>query len=234
MNLKAVLLPPILSKYNILKYYNYLIKKKKTIHKFTYEKNFFNRSAFINKAISKFKNCMYLEIGVASNKVFNTIPLKMKNKFGVDPVQGGNFRMTSDEFFEKNKDLKFDVIFIDGLHHYEQCQRDCINAMGKLNPGGIIFFHDMLPRCEMEQIIPQSFHTWTGDVWKVGVELSKSQNVNFKICNIDHGIGILKLKDAYKYQNLNLKNSNFNNFLEFKKELKIINSEQSLDFIEQD
>ena len=43
---------------------------------------------------------MYLEIGVANNKVFNSIPLKMTNKFGVDPFEGGNYKMTSDEFFK--------------------------------------------------------------------------------------------------------------------------------------
>ena len=38
----------------------------------------------------------------------------MSDKYGVDPVEG-NFRMTSMSFV-KNLNLKFDVIFIDGLH----------------------------------------------------------------------------------------------------------------------
>ena len=38
--------------------------------------------------------------GIDKNQVFNSVPLKIENKFGVDPVRGGNFRMTSDEFFE--------------------------------------------------------------------------------------------------------------------------------------
>ena len=46
--------------------------------------------------------------------------------------------MTSDEFFEKYPEEKFDVIFIDGLHHYDQCQKDTINALKKLNESGII------------------------------------------------------------------------------------------------
>tara|TARA_Y100000996_G_C22510245_1_gene638061 strand:- start:344 stop:1051 length:708 start_codon:yes stop_codon:yes gene_type:complete len=232
MNLKKILLPPVFEKYNLMKYYHILFNKKKTIHLFKYERNFYWRVAFINKAVAKFKNCNYLELGVANNRVFNSIPLKMNKKFGVDPSEGGNFRMTSDEFFEKHQNLKFDVIFIDGLHHYDQCQKDCINSMKLLNPGGIIFLHDLLPRCEIEQVIPQSYSTWSGDVWKVAVELSHSTNVDFKICNIDHGLGILKLKNDFEYKKLDLKNATFDEYLNFKKDFNIINSEDALDFIE--
>ena len=234
MNIKRLILPSFFEKYNLLKYYHILFNKNKTVHQFKYEKNFYGRVAFINKAIAKIKNCMYLEIGVADNRVFNSIPLKMKNKFGVDPFQGGNYRMTSDEFFEKNKNLKFDVIFIDGLHHYDQCQKDCINSIKSLNPGGIIFLHDLLPRCEMEQKIPQSYSSWTGDVWKVALELSRSSNVDFRICNIDHGVGILKLKKESKYKKLNLQDATFDEFLNLKKDFNIINSEDALDFIDLD
>ena len=123
LKLFKLFLPPIFNRNLLRKYYQLLFEKKKTIHSFNYEKNCFKRQAFINKAISKFENCKYLEIGTNENKVFNTIPLKMKDKYGVDPAKGGNFRMTSDEFFEKYHNLKFDVIFIDGLHHYDQCQK---------------------------------------------------------------------------------------------------------------
>ena len=49
----------------------------------------------------QFENCKYLEIGVLHKDVFNSIPLPEKNKYGVDPVMGGNYVMTSDEFFQK-------------------------------------------------------------------------------------------------------------------------------------
>ena len=140
--------------------------------------------------------------------------------------------MTSDEFFMKNSHLKFDVIFIDGLHEYEQCQRDCLNSMKFLNDGGIILFHDFLPRSFFEESLQSKHSSWTGDVWKVAVELNNSKNVEFKIVNIDHGIGILKLKKNFQYKKIdNLKNQNFGDYLSYKKTLPIITSEEGLEFI---
>jgi len=226
------IIPPILRTRNLREIYKLIFHKKYTKHYFEFEDNFFNRHAFINRAISKFENCKYLEIGVANNNVFNSIPLKIENKFGVDPDNGGNFRMTSDEFFKKYNDLKFDVIFIDGLHIYEQCQKDCINSMKQLNENGIIFFHDFLPRSFFEEKVPRKQSTWSGDVWKVAVELANSKNVKFKIINIDHGIGVLKLNKNFEYKKIDeLKNKGFTDYLNYRKDLPIVKSNMGLDFI---
>jgi len=227
-----LLAPPIFNLKNLREIYNRKFKKDRIVHHFEHEKNFFSRLAYINKAISKYKDCKYLEIGVANNFVFNSIPLKTSNKFGVDPMTGGNYRMTSDKFFKTNDHLKFDVIFIDGLHEYEQCQRDCLNSIKQLEKGGIIFLHDLLPRSIFEQEVPRKQSKWSGDVWKVGVELANSKNAEFKIINIDHGIGVLKLKENFQYQKMNnLKNESFNEFLEYKKKLPIVTSEEGLEFV---
>ena len=225
-------IPPILYPEYFREIKNRVLNKSKIIHKFEYENNFYNRHAFINKAISNYKDCKYLEIGVDNNQVFNSIPLKMSNKYGVDPYKGGNLRMSSDNFFKEYSDLKFDVIFIDGLHEYEQCQRDCLNSMKHLNKGGIILFHDFLPRSYFEETVPRKQSSWTGDVWKVAVELVNSKNLEFKIINIDMGIGVLKIKDNYVYNKIDkLKGSSFNEYLNYKKTLPIITCEEGLDFI---
>ena len=143
--------------------------------------------------------------------------------------------MTSNEFFQKHENIKFDVIFIDGLHHFEQCQEDCINAMSALNKNGIILFHDFLPRSYFEENVPRKQISWTGNVWKVAVELMNSKNVDFKICNIDYGIGILKLKNNFEYLKMpELKEMNFEDYLKFYKNLPLIQSEEALDFIDKD
>ena len=101
-----------------------------------WHKKFLNRIALINAAVSKIltkkKNCNYLEIGCDDDYVFKSVMLPDSSKIGIDPVKGGNLKIKSDIFFKKNK-KRFDIIFIDGLHHYDQCQRDVINSINSLN-----------------------------------------------------------------------------------------------------
>lgn len=133
-------------------------------------------------------NCRYLEIGCDRNKLFDAMP--MRHKAGVDPVRGGTHRMTSDEFFARSK-KKFDLIFIDGLHTYEQLHRDVENALKVLAPGGFIAMHDLVPLNWREAHVPRVNMAWTGDVWKVGVELAQSPDIIFKLFMIDHGVGVI-------------------------------------------
>ncbi len=224
--------PPIFRPNYFIEIYNRVFNKDKILHHFEYEKNFFKRHAFINLAISKFKNCKYLEIGVDDNDVFNSIPLSMNDKYGVDPKKGGNFKMTSDDFFKKNPQIKFDVIFIDGLHEYEQCQKDCLNSIKQLNEDGIILFHDFLPRSIYEENVPRKQSSWTGDVWKVAVELANSKNAQFKIINIDMGIGVLKIKTNFEYKRMKeLKNKSFKEYLNYKNNLPVISAQEGIAFI---
>ena len=214
------------------------LKKKlklKSPDKIFFEKSNFNRISFIHRALRRFPkdSAKYLEIGVFQNAVFDTIYLSERNKYGVDPSSGGNLRMTSDEFFLTNKTL-FDVIFIDGLHQYEQCQRDCINSLKFLKSNGIIILHDLLPQNADEEFVPQMNKTWTGDVWKVAVELSLSKNLDFRIVNIDHGVGILKKQKKYEYKVINeLRNKRFDTFIEvYYKKLPIVSSNEAMRFID--
>jgi len=154
----------------------------------------FDRIAAVNLLLGKFSAPAYLEIGCASNSLFNAVPAL--NKTGVDPSAGGTVRATSNEFFATNTGC-FDVVFIDGLHTYEQVRRDVINSIKCLNRGGWIALHDMLPRNWVEQNIPPiSDSTWTGDVWKLAFELSKTSGIEFKILRIDHGVGVIKVVDS--------------------------------------
>ena len=225
------LLPPIFFPTIFKECINYFIKGE---NKIMYEDNFYNRIAFINKAISKFKDCNYLEIGVADNTTFSSIPLPLRNKIGVDPSNGGTHRMTSDEFFNKNQ-KKINVIFIDGLHIYEQCQKDCINSLKFIEEGGIILFHDFLPQNYLQEKVPRKSASWTGDVWKVAVELSNSEDMDFRIANIDYGVGILKPGKNAKYKKMpELNKMNFDDLLnKFYKKLPTINSEEAIEFIKQ-
>ena len=122
------------------------------------------------------------------------------------------------------------LFFIDGLHTYEQCQRDCINSLKFLNPGGVILFHDFLPNNSEEHKTD-----FSGDVWKVAVEIANSKNMEFKIANIDSGVGILKPQANYEYIRIpELKHLTFRDFHKsYYKKLPIINSEEALKFIDE-
>jgi hypothetical protein len=203
---------------------------------FNHELNFYNRVAFINSVLNKFDldKCKYLEVGVDNNFVFNSIPLKMENKIGVDPQKGGTHRMTSDNFFQNNKKL-FDVIFIDGDHSYKQARKDFLNSVNCLNKNGIIIIHDVLPRSYYEQKVPQMIDIWKGDVWKLIAEIYDSQSKKkIIIANIDCGIAFIKiykgfqLKKSKKYQKLDF----YKDFLgKYFKILPIKNSQQCLEEI---
>ena len=88
-----------------------------------------DRIIILNKIADKIKANRYLEIGCDLNQVFNKI--NCENKVGVDPSRGGTIKDTSDNFFKTNKE-KFDLIFIDGLHTYDQILKDFKNSFNCL------------------------------------------------------------------------------------------------------
>lgn len=151
----------------------------------------YNRIALLNVLAARRPEGAYLEIGCFKNDLFDSIPLVVK--VGVDPVQGGTVRATSDAFFATNTQ-KFDLIFIDGLHTYDQVHRDVANALKAIKPGGWIAMHDMLPSNVMEQHEPYSeISAWVGQGWKVAFELLQTEGVDFKIVKIDHGVGVIRV-----------------------------------------
>ena len=228
-NLFRLFVPLIINPY----YYFKKFKKNTVNNFFDYEKSPYNRLSLISLAISQtimkkgYENCNYLEIGCFDNKAFDTIPLPLEQKIGVDPLRGGTHRMTSDVFFSNNK-KKFDVIFIDGLHSYDQCSKDCTNSINFLNEDGIIILHDMMPRHKTEES-PK----FSGDVWKVAFELCQSENVKFVIANIDQGVGLLKTTTNPNYiKQPKIKDKVFNDYKNFYyKQLPSVNVKTALDFI---
>jgi Methyltransferase domain len=157
------------------------------------------RFDLINKLIADHKYDNYLEIGCSRDDCFQAIT--SKNKIGVDPFHGGTHRMTSDDFFASNKQ-KFDIIFIDGLHQYEQVKRDMLNGVTALNDGGIILVHDCLPLNYFAQLPFPPGGDWNGDVWKAFVELRSMDNIDCAVSLIDHGVGVIKKRSNKNPLNL--------------------------------
>ena len=149
----------------------------------------YSRLDMINYFIKKNDYKSYLEIGCDKNQIFSQIDLN--KKIGVDPYSGGNVRKSSDDFFKENAE-KFDLIFIDGLHVYEQVKRDIVNSINFLNKEGVILVHDCLPDTIGKQAVPRYKMQWNGDVWKAIVDLRQRDDLEIHTCFVDQGIGIIK------------------------------------------
>jgi hypothetical protein len=153
------------------------------------------RTELINNLIEKNNYTNYLEIGVNSpaQPGYNWAGIKIPVKHGVDPNVDTTFRMTSDEFFENSINQKYDIIFIDGLHIFEQVYKDIINSVNALNDNGIIVVHDCNPVTEITQRRIRVSDAWHGDVWKAIVKL-RVENPELDICTVDtdEGCGIIK------------------------------------------
>jgi predicted O-methyltransferase YrrM len=130
----------------------------------------------------------YLEIGCDKNQVFDKIIVDIKE--GVDPNRGGTVRKTSDDFFADDN-RKWDLIFIDGLHAYEQVARDVENAIARLNDNGTIVIHDMLPVRESQATLVPTEKYWLGDVWRLAFDLIERSDIKFNIFKFDFGCGII-------------------------------------------
>lgn len=169
----------------------------------------------------------YVEIGVQTGFCF--FKIKADRKLAVDPnfiikltkkvkayiknpsnFNNKFFELTSDDFFAQQADYLtqiggIDVIFIDGLHLYEQVVTDVENALKHLNPGGVILLHDCNPLSESAAVraytseevaamnLPGWANVWNGDVWKTIVQLRSTRpDLQVKVFNTDHGIGMVR------------------------------------------
>ena len=184
---------------NILKlffyYHKYFNDKKLGDIGFNFSKKK-NRLYVVQDIINRKAYKSYLEIGCFDDELFSHI--NIESKVGVDPVSGGTVRLTSDHFFENNKDF-FDCIFIDGLHTYKQVRKDINHSLKYLADGGIILLHDCLPNNFYEQATPRCQWNWNGDVWKAIIECRNNKDLDVYTCYADFGIGVI-----FKRPNKNL------------------------------
>jgi len=130
----------------------------------------------------------YLEIGIGTGKHFASVPIE--DKEFADPAVNG---LDSDTFFDQNN-RKFDLIFIDGLHHADQVERDILNAWNACNIGGHILVHDVLPENEGMTIVPRAQKEWTGDVYKTWLSLLQKYGEKLTVrteTGVKYGLGVI-------------------------------------------
>ena len=158
-----------------------------------------DRIDIIQSTINRKNYKTYPEIGCDKYFVFKKISIN--EKVGVDPISEGTIRDTSDNFFKYNKS-KFDIIFIDGLHEYNQVKKDIKNSLNVLNDNGVIFLHDCVPMHLLYQAHSQSHINFNGDIWKNITEIRHEANLDTYIIFADHGIGMIFKRPNKKLLNV--------------------------------
>ena len=148
----------------------------------------------VNQAIlDLFEAPAYLEIGVHDGKTFHAV--KAARKVAVDPVFVFDVeaakvapenraceyhQITSDAYFSDQLEEgdKFDLIFLDGLHTFDQTLKDLLNAIECLKFEGVIVIDDIMPSSygaslpdlermkALRQIIGGD-GAWMGDVYRL-------------------------------------------------------------------
>ena len=155
------------------------------------------RFEIINTFIKNNNFINYLEIGVFQGQ--NIREIISEHKDGVDPgaedklVPEINYPITSDEFFQliKGHDIKYDIIFIDGLHHSDQVDKDIDNALNHLVDNGIIVLHDCHPEKEEYTSVPRQTAIWHGDVYKSALNFRQKYPHKFITVDTDCGCGVI-------------------------------------------
>ena len=148
-------------------------------------------------------------------------------------VNDYSFAGTSDQYFDFiSPDTKFDIVFIDGLHHSNQVLKDIENALNHLSDNGTIVCHDCLPTTEKMQERNDHGGEWTGDVWKAIAELRVERiDLDIKVVDTDYGCGIIRKGTNIPY----ITNENYKTYTFFnsnKQELmNVVSKEQFLEWI---
>lgn len=159
------------------------------------------RTELINGLIKKNHYSSYLEIGVntPAQPGWSHDSISIPTKHGVDPNLDvhATFPVPSDDFFAGHIKQKYDIVFVDGLHIFEQAYRDIVNALKWLDDGGTIVVHDCNPVKEITQRRDRASDVWHGDVWKAILRLRR-ENPDVEIVTVDTDEGCTIIRKGHQ------------------------------------
>jgi len=152
------------------------------------------RFEVIQRLLDLFPSPRYLEIGVDQGVTFHQLRAASKAavdvRFAFDAAAARQnpanahcsyFEMTSDHYFtvDQGRVAQFDVVFIDGLHTFDQTLRDLLHASYVLAPDGILIVDDVMPSTyaasmpdlalsrEFWKATSNPDGSWMGDVYRL-------------------------------------------------------------------
>ena len=142
------------------------------------------------RCLDLFEQPRYLEIGVNAGETFHRI--RAREKVAVDPKflfdveqaarddPSSRFHpIESDRYFREHASGVFDVIFLDGLHTYEQTLRDLMNSLHFVRPDSVIVIDDVVPSghgaaipdwdtfLKVRAVLSDPNGAWMGDVYRL-------------------------------------------------------------------
>lgn len=174
-----------------------------------------DRTEILNSLIKKNGFKKYLEIGVEAG--YNIRSIECEVKHGVDPnvlAYDAQFHLGSDAFFDIiRNDMKYDLIFIDGLHTEDQVLRDVDNAVKHIYKKGMIVLHDANPPDESYADPTPREINWCGTVYKAVWKLRRRSNLIVHTVDCDYGCAII----TQGTPTYSLKIKDFTNWEEFEK-----------------
>ena len=176
-----------------------------------------SRAHVVGSFLALYPDATDLEVGVNQGETF--LAVSAAKKVAVDPnftfdtvsvtAPGMEFHpIRSDTYFASRSAAldRFDVIFLDGLHTFEQTLRDLMNAVANLAAGGVIVIDDVIPNSfdaslpDLEQVhtlrqisartgVPwPSDGSWMGDVFKLVFFIDTfMQQYSFATVQENHG-----------------------------------------------
>jgi hypothetical protein len=180
-----------------------------------------SRATVIQAFLDLFENPNYLEIGVNRGETFHA--LQAGRKVAVDPhflfsqeerepsEEVTYVEVTSDEYFaSREPGPKFDVIFIDGLHTFDQTLKDLLNSVLLLQEHGVMIVDDVIPSSydaslrDFEQVaelrkqtkqlgvVWETDDSWMGDVYKIPFFVEQfMQQMSFATVAENHGQSVI-------------------------------------------
>jgi hypothetical protein len=140
----------------------------------------------------------YLEIGVRHGTTYNFVRNYSKTCYLVDlnfldieyTDNTIKYEMSSDEFFNQiEKNLKFDLVFIDGDHSKEQVLKDFINVKDMVIDDGFIILHDTYP-CDKRMTIPSH----SNNCWETMLEIKQKYSDEWEYITLPFNPGLTLLK----------------------------------------
>lgn len=151
----------------------------------------------------------YLEIGCANGDNIRAIAPYCKWAIGIDIQYSRDWELypadnlvyydiNSNVYFEfaKQHGDQYDLVFIDGDHHFKQVATDLLHSLDNLAPGGLVVLHDTFP--PNRDATRQEF---CGDAYRLLDKLPKMDGIQYYTFPITYGLTLVSKTPTLEWIN---------------------------------